>query len=149
MVHVITNLFSLFIRFFVAVVIVIALTFGGFIAYRGSRAMDIKDAHGITYWNFVKDRVEQIREKPLKCQELYFGSFTIGILIYPALYTYIGLYPDNLLARHVMPSPLIPKKIRWMDVLETWWSVVEGITWDAWAVPHIPSVLPECAFQWD
>ncbi len=131
-------------RAFLSAVLIFVLVLGSFIAYRGSQPMGIKEAHGLTYWQFVSNRVNAIEAMPSKCQRMHFTGFAIAITIYPTLYTYIGLYPDSLLARHAMPDPHIPKHVNWPDVPNTWWSLVESVSWEAWVTPHLPNILPEC-----
>ena len=88
--------------------------------------MQLDSADGMTYWQFVRERIGAIRELPAKCQQLHFTSFAIAVPLYPALYTLVGLYPDSYIARHTQPDPSIPKGIDWSDVPDTWWSLVEG-----------------------
>jgi hypothetical protein len=58
------------------------------------------------------------------------------------LYTYVGLFPDSYLARHTQPHLSIPKNVQLADAPDTWWSLVEDVSWEAWVTPHLPSVMP-------
>ena len=106
--------------------------------------MQIKAANGMTYWQFMSDRIKVIREMPAKCQELHITGYTLAVPLYPVLYTFDGLFPDSFIARHTQPDPTIPKNIHWYEVPTTWWSLVETISWQAWVTPHLPSILPQC-----
>jgi hypothetical protein len=115
-----------------------------FVVYRGSQPMQQDGAIGMTYWQFMRERIGAIRELPAKCQRMHFTSFAIAVQLYPALYTYIGIYPESYLARHTQPDPLILKDIGWVDVPDTWWRLVEDVSWEAWITQHLPTVMPEC-----
>jgi hypothetical protein len=115
-----------------------------FVAYKGSQPMAIKDANGMTYWQFMSDRIKVIRELPAKCQQLYITGYALAVPFYPALYTFEGLFPDNSLTQHTQPDPAIPKNIHGYEVPDTWWSLVETISWQAWVTPHLPTIMPEC-----
>ena len=91
-----------------------------FIGYKGSQPMQQDSADGITYWL-------------CSCLPLY-----------PVLYTYVGLFPDSFLAQHTQPHPAIPKNVQLADAPDTWWSLVEIASWDAWVTLHVPQIMPEC-----
>jgi hypothetical protein len=131
-------------RVFAILVIIAGLTFSGYVAYEGSQPMTIKGANGITYWQFVTNRIQLIRAMPAKCQQLHFTGYALAVPFYSVLYTYEGLYPDSFITRHTMPDPVIPKGIHWNEVPDTWWSLVETISWEAWVTPHLPSIMPQC-----
>ena len=143
----IRSLFStlgMLLRVLLAIVLIAVLVLVAFVAYKGSQPMQQVDANGMTYWQFVRERLVAIRELPAKCQQMHFTSFAIAVPLYPALYTLVGLYPDSYIARHTQPDPSIPKKINWSNALNTWWSLVEDVSWEAWVTQHLPSVMPEC-----
>jgi len=106
--------------------------------------MQLPDAGGMNYWQFVGERVATIKELPPKCRQLHVIGYALTVPIYPTIYTLIGLFPDSILARHTQPDALIPKQIRWFDLPNTWWSLVEATSWKAWVTPHLPSIMPEC-----
>ena len=107
-----------------------------FIAYRGNQPMSVPGAPaGITYWQFMADRVEAAKEiKPARCG---FGMFGFLILVgpfYSGLYTYVGIQPDSFLARVTQRDSSIPKGVAgaaWFQVPEIWWKVVERLSWSA------------------
>lgn len=143
----IRSLFStlgVFIRLLLALVLIAGLVIIAFVAYRGSQPMQLAGADGMTYWQFVRERLDAIRQLPAKCQQLHFSGFAIAVLLYPALYTYIGIYPESYLARHTQPDPSIPKGIGWTDAPDAWWRLVEDVSWEAWVTRHLPAVMPEC-----
>ena len=106
--------------------------------------MQLANANGMTYWQFMRERIGAIRELPAKCQQMHFTSFAIAVPLYPALYTYVGIYPQSYLARHTQPDPSIPKDIGWSDAPDTWWRLVEDVSWEAWVTRHLPTVMLEC-----
>jgi hypothetical protein len=143
----IRSLFSVlgvFIRVILALVLIAGLVFVAFVAYKGSQSMQQDGADGMTYWQFMRDRISAIRELPAKCQQMHFTGYLLAVPLYPALYTYVGLFPDSFLARHTQPHPAIPKNVQLADAPNTWWSLVETVSWDAWVTPHVPQIMPEC-----
>jgi len=135
---------GLLIRAILILILIAGLILVAFIGFKGSRLMQLESANGMTYWQFMSERISTIRELPAKCQQLYFTSYLIAVPVYPVLYTYVGIYPDSFLARHTQPHPAIPKDVKWADAPATWWSLVEIVSWDAWVTPHVPQVMPEC-----
>ena len=144
MFRIILSALSIVIRIFAILIVIAGLVFAGFVAYRGSQPMQIKAANGMTYWQFVSDRIKAIHELSARCQQLHFTGYFLSVPLYPALYTFIGLFPDSFIARHTQPDPAIPKSIHWYEVPDTWWSLVETISWQAWVTPHLPSIMPQC-----
>ena len=138
---------GLFIRAILALILIAGLVFVAFVAYKGSQSMQVASADGMTYWQFVRERIGAIRELPAKCQQMHFSSFAIAVPLYPALYTYVGIYPQSYLAGHTQPDPSIPKNIGWTDAPDTWWRLVEDVSWEAWVTRHLPTVMPECNLQ--
>ena len=39
------------------------------------------------------------------------------------------------------------KNVRLIDAPNTWWSLVEIVSWDAWVTPHVPQIMPECTLK--
>jgi hypothetical protein len=146
----IRSLFSalgLLIRTILALVLIAGLVFVAFVGYRGSQPMQQDGANQMTYWHFMSEHIGAIRELPANCQRLHFTSFAIAVPLYPTLYTIVGLYPESYIARHTQPDPSIPKNISWSDAPDTWWSLVEDVSWEAWVTQHLPTVMPECNLQ--
>ncbi|NPV75162.1 MAG: hypothetical protein HPY59_02185 [Anaerolineae bacterium] len=143
----IRSLFSalgLFIRAILALILIVGLVFVAFAGYKGLQPMQQEGANGMTYWQFMRDRISAIRELPAKCQQMHFTGYLIAVPVYPVLYTYVGMFPDSFLARHTQPHPAIPEDVRLADAPATWWSLVEIVSWDAWVTPHVPQIMPEC-----
>lgn len=135
---------GMLVRVILALVLIAGLVLVVFVAYKGSQPMPQDRANRMTYWQFMRERIGAIRELPVKCQQLHFTSFAIAVPLYPALYTLVGLYPDSYIARHTQPDQSIPKGIDWADAPDTWWSLVEDVSWEAWVTQHLPTVMPEC-----
>jgi hypothetical protein len=143
----IRSLFSalgLLVRVLLALILIVALVFVAFAGYKGSQPMQQAEANGMTYWQFMRDRIGAIRELPAKCQQMHFTGYLIAVPLYPVLYTYVGMFPDSFLARHTQPHPAIPKDVHWADAPATWWSLLETVSWEAWVTPHLPNIMPEC-----
>jgi hypothetical protein len=51
-------------RLLLALVLIAGLIFVAFVAYKGSQPMQQNDANGMSYWQFVRDRIGAIRELP-------------------------------------------------------------------------------------
>ena len=144
MIRSIFSVLGLFIRVILVLILIAGLVFAAFVVYKGSQPMQQDGANGMTYWQFMRDRIGAIRELPAKCQQMHFTGYLIAVPVYPVLYTYVGLFPDSFLARHTQPHPAIPKDVRLVDAPNTWWSLVETVSWDAWVKPHVPQIMPEC-----
>jgi hypothetical protein len=130
----IRSLFSalgMFIRLLLALVLIAGLVFVAFVVYKSSQPMQLANADGMTYWQFMRERISAIRELPAKCQQMHFTGYVLAVPLYPVLYTYVGLFPDSFLAKHTQPHP-------------AWWSLVEIVSWDAWVTSHVPQIMPEC-----
>jgi hypothetical protein len=128
----------------IAIAILLALAYA---AYRGAQPMQIPDAQGMTYWQFLEDRIQVISTQPVHCQRLYIVSFVIGVPVYPVLYTYVGKYPDSYLARHTMPHSAIPQGITWKEAPRTWWLLVEQVSWEALVRPNRRVQVRDCPIQ--
>jgi hypothetical protein len=53
---------GLFFRIILALVLVAGLVFVAFIGYKGSQPMQQEGANGMTYWQFMGERIGAIRE---------------------------------------------------------------------------------------
>ena len=146
----IRSLFSalgMLIRLILALVLIAGLILVAFVAYKGSQPMQQDGADGMSYWQFMRERIGAIRELPAKCQQMHFTGYLIAVPVYPVLYTYVGMFPDSFLARHTQPHPAIPEDVQLSDAPATWWSLVETVSWDAWVTPHVPQIMPECILK--
>src|SRR4030065_2251902 len=144
MIRSIFSVLGLFIRVILALVLIAGLIFVAFAGYKGSQPMQQDGANGMSYWQFMRERIGAMRELPAKCQQMHFTGYVIAVPVYPVLYTYVGMFPDSFLARHTQPHPAIPKDVRLVDAPNTWWSLVEIVSWNAWVTPPIPAIMPEC-----
>ena len=143
----IRKLFSalgMLIRLLLVLALVAGLVVVAFVAYKGSQPMQQDGTDGMTYWQFLGERIGAIRELPAKCQQMHFTGYVLAVPLYPALYTYVGMFPDSFLAQHTQPHPAIPKDVQLVEAPATWWSLVEIVSWDAWVTPHVPQIMPEC-----
>lgn len=143
----IRSLFSalgLLIRAILVIILIAGLIFIAFVGYKGSQPMQQDGADGMTYWQFMRERIGAIRELPAKCQQMHFTGYVLAVPLYPVLYTYVGMFPDSFLAQHTQPHPAIPEDVQLTDVPATWWSLVEIVSWDAWVTRHVPQIMPEC-----
>jgi hypothetical protein len=143
----IRSLFSalgLLIRVILALILIAGLVFVAFAGHKGSQPMQQDGANGMSYWQFMRERIGVIRELPAKCQQMHFTGYVLAVPLYPVLYTYVGMFPDSFLAQHTQPHPAIPKDVQLADAPATWWSLVEIVSWDAWVTPHVPQIMPEC-----
>ncbi|MEW6402841.1 MAG: hypothetical protein AB1649_13645, partial [Chloroflexota bacterium] len=88
----IRSLFSalrLLIRTILALILIAGLVFVAFAGYKGSQPMQQEGAHGMTYWQFMCERIGAIRELPAKCQQMHFSGYLIAVPVYPLLYTLV------------------------------------------------------------
>ncbi len=144
MIRFVFSALGMFFRVLLALVLIIGLVLVAFVAYKGSQPIQQSGADGMTYWQFMRERIGEIRELSAKCQQMHFFGYVLAVPLYPMLYTYVGLFPDSFLAWHTQPHPAIPKNVRLIGVPNTWWSLVETVSWDAWVTPHVPQTMPEC-----
>ena len=79
--------------------------------------MKKEGANGMTYWQFMRERIGAIRELPAKCQQVHFTGYVLAVPVYPVLYTYVGMFPDSFLAQHTQPHLAIPIDVPLADTL--------------------------------
>ncbi len=104
---------EMILRVLLAFVLIAGLILVAFVAYKGSQPMQQDGAIGMSYWQFMRERIGAIRELSAKCQQLHFSSFAIAVPLYSALYTFVAIYPESYIARHTQPDPSITKDIGW------------------------------------
>ena len=87
----------------------------------------------MTYFEFIRDRINAAKEiKPVHCGVEMFASLVIFGPIYSALYTDVGVHPDNFVAKVKAPDPDIARKVasaNWIEVPDIWWKTVERLSW--------------------
>ena len=134
---------SLLIRVILVFILIAGLVFVAFAGYKGSQPMQQAEANGMTYWQFMRERIQAISGLPAKCRSLYLVSY-LTVPPYALMYTYVGVFPESYLARHTNPNdPWLPKTLIWAsDAPSAWWSQVEKMTWHALTADRGP--LPEC-----
>lgn len=128
MIRSVSSTLGMLFRVILTLVIIAGFILVAFVAYKGSQPMQLADADGMTYWQFVRKRIAVISELPAKCQQLHFTGFAIAVPLYPALYTVVGLYPESYIARHTQPDPSIPKDIDGSEAQDTWCSLIHNQT---------------------
>ena len=76
----IRSLFSalgMLIRIILVIILIAGLVLLAFVAYKGSQPMQQVDAKGMTYWQFMANRIGVIREMPARCQQLHFTGYVL------------------------------------------------------------------------
>ena len=104
------RLVNFLVRLVLTLLIVAAITLAGYVAVRSSQPMGL-DTTGPTshsamnYWQTMADRLDASRQTPTNCHRTRLIYLAIALPLYPVLYTYVALYPESSLARHIQPSP--------------------------------------------
>lgn len=114
--------------------VILSLVAGcGFIAYKGNQPMTVPQApQGITYFEFIQDRIDAAKELKPSCGIGMFASLAILGPFYSVLYTYVAIEPDSFLASVTAPDPDIPRGVEnasWQEIPGIWWKVVERLSW--------------------
>jgi hypothetical protein len=112
----IRSLFSvlgMLLRVILALILITGLVFVAFAGYKGSQPMEQEGANGMSYWQFMHERIQAISGLPAKCRSLYLVSY-LTVPPYALMYTYVGVFPESYLARHTNPNdPWLPKTLIW------------------------------------
>ena len=106
----------------------------------------------LDYWQYMAKNLEASRQTSAICHRTRLIYLAIALPVYPALYTYVALYPESSLARHVQPNPLVPQQIQWQQAPETWWRLVEEISILAFTQPQwdfTPAVGQRVGLDWN
>ena len=121
------------------------IALAGFVLVKGSQPVDVvsigpnSQTTGLdetSYWEFMAGNLAASRQTPVNCHRTRLVYLAIALPLYPALYTYVALYPESILARHVQPSRLIPEPIEWQQAPETWWRLVVEVSLLAFTQPQ-------------
>jgi len=141
-------------RLGLVIVLVAAVALAGFVLVKGSQPVGAVSAgpNGQTisldktsYWEFMTGSLAASRQTPLNCHRTRLIYLAIALPLYPAVYTFIALYPESFLARYVQPSRLIPGPITpcnersglaWRQAPETWWRLVVEVSLLAFTQPQ-------------
>jgi hypothetical protein len=120
---------GLLIRVILALILIAGLVLVAFVAYKGSQPMHQVGANGMTYWQFMRERIGAIHELPAKCLSLYLVSY-LTVPPYALMYTCVGVFPESYQARHTNPNdPWLPKTvIQAGDAPGAWWSQMEKMS---------------------
>jgi hypothetical protein len=136
---------SFIFRTMLVFIVVIAVTITGFVIVKGSQpiGMEGTDPNGdsaelsdMNYWEYMANRLQASSETPANCHKTRLVYLAIALPVYPAIYTYVALFPESSLASHIQPSPLIPESISWTEAPDTWWQLVTKISWVAFTEPQ-------------
>jgi hypothetical protein len=139
-------------------VLVLALTFGVWAYYRGTQSMQLAEARGITFWQFIQDRWQAYRSTDARVSALpqYLGCRN-DILYYLPLnlkgaanFTYASLFPDSKLAfafkywEQQKPDAVLPvlKKVNIAEAPDMFWNYFERAYWRGLVV--IDFMAEEC-----
>jgi len=150
------RLVNFLVRLTLALLIVATLTLAGYVAVRSSQPMDMDTTaatsqSAMNYWQYMADRLDASRQTPTNCHRTRLIYLAIALPMYPALYTYVALYPESSLARHIQPSPLLSEPITWRQAPETWWRLVERVSALAFTQPqwdYTPAVGQRVGEDW-
>lgn len=132
-------------RMILVLIIVIAITITGFLIVKGSQPMgmvgadpngDIVVLGDMNYWEYMANRLQASSETPANCHRTRLVYLAIALPVYPAIYTYVALFPESSFANHIQPNTLIPKPISWREAPETWWQLVKEVSWSAFTEPQ-------------
>ncbi|MDP2966104.1 MAG: hypothetical protein Q8N39_08745 [Pelolinea sp.] len=138
--------------------LVLVLTFGVWVYYRGTQPMEITEARGITFWQFIRERWDAYNSTDARISALpqYLGCRN-DILYYLPLnlkgsanFTYASLNPDSKLAyafkywEEQKPDEVLPKvkPINIAEAPDTFWTYFERAYWRALVV--IDYLAAEC-----
>lgn len=136
-----SRLVNFLVRLVLALLVVATLTLAGSVAVRSSQPMGLYSAaensqSAMNYWQYMADRLAASRQTPTNCHRTRLIYLVVALQVYPILYTYVALYPESSLARHIQPSPLLPEPITWQQVPKTWWRLVERVSVLAFTQPQ-------------
>lgn len=123
-----------FIRNAISLVIILSILLTClYIGNKGNQPMSVRQApQGMTYFEFMQDRVDAAKALKPSCRFGMFASLAILGPFYSVLYTYVGVRPDSFVARVTAPDPDIPKGVEnasWYELPDIWWKVVEHLSW--------------------
>ena len=127
--------------------LLIVLAFGVWVYYRGTQPMEITEARGITFWQFIQDRWVASKEADTRVSALpqYLGCRN-DVLYYLPLnlrgsfnFAYASLRSDSKLAfafkywEEQKPDEVLPKlkAVNLAEIPDVFWSYFERAYWRA------------------
>jgi len=132
-------------RMMLVLIVVITITVAGFVIVKGSQPIGMVGAEpksdntvlgDMNYWEYMANRLQASSETPANCHWTRLVYLAIALPVYPVIYTYVALFPESSLARHIQSSPLIPNPISLKEAPETWWQLVKETSWLAFTEPQ-------------
>jgi len=128
-------------------ILLVVVTFGVWVYYRGSRPMDIPEARGITFWQFIRERWHAWEKTNNKIKELpqYAGcrndiTHYLGLNLRGSYnFAYASLFPESKVADAFhywevhKPDPVLPKvePIAWHQAMDAFWQYFSRAYWRA------------------
>jgi hypothetical protein len=127
--------------------LLLVLTFGVWIYFRGTQPMDIPEARGITFWQFIQDRWSAYKTADERVSALpqYLGCRNDVLYYFPLNlrgslnFTYASLRPDSKLAyafkywEEQKNDEVLPKlqTVNLAEAPDAFWSYFERAYWRA------------------
>jgi hypothetical protein len=136
---------SFIFKMMLVLIIVIAIAITGFVFVKGSQPIGMIGVYpsggtavlnDLNYWEYMTNRLQASSETPANCHKTRLVYLAIALPVYPAIYTYVALFPESSLATHIQPNQLIPEPISWRQAPETWWQLVKEVSWLAFTEPQ-------------
>jgi hypothetical protein len=138
--------------------LLLTLSFGVWIYFRGTQPMDIPEARGITFWQFIQDRWQATKDADTRVSALpqYLGCRN-DIIYYLPLnlrgsfnFAYASLNPDSKLAyafkywEEQKPDEVLPKlePVNLSGLPDAFWSYFQRAYWRA--LVSIDYMAAEC-----
>lgn len=79
MIRSIFSILGLFIRVVLVLILIVGLVFAAFVVYKGSQPMMQAGVGGMTYWQFMRERIGAIHEMPAKCLQMHFTGYVLAV----------------------------------------------------------------------
>ena len=139
--------------------LLLVLTFGVWIFYRGTQPMDIPEAEGITFWQFIRERWAATQSVDERISELpqYQGCRNNILYLLPlhlkgaANYAYASFKPESKIAQafhyweQKKPDEVLPKveTANLAEVPDAFWRYFERAYWRG--LVKVDHLAAECA----
>ena len=125
--------------------LLIVVTFGVWIYFRGTQPLEIEEARGITFWQFIRERWDAWAEVNARISALpQYAGCRNDVLHYTPLnfkgainFTYASLYPESKLAKAFLywekekPDPVLPnlQTVPWHEAPNVFWDYLSRAYW--------------------